>query len=222
MGLLGLLAGLLLATVTLLIESALRRIPLKTLLGGFIGLLLGEMVANLISNVFLSNLLTNKTSPFPFTAALRDLRVHGHPDRSEERRGPDALGMEGFSKNPPTPKMQKSWTPASSLTAASLTLQRPDSWRDRCSSRSSSSASFSTLPTPPILSSGRGQKGLEVLHHVQKQAGIVVKIVDKDYPLVKEVDSKLVELAKEVRGKIITMIPTSTRWHNSRDRRVEH
>jgi uncharacterized protein YacL len=31
-----------------------------------------------------------------------------------------------------------------------------------------------------------------------------VRIVDNDYPAVKEVDAKLIELAKEVRGKIVT------------------
>ena len=31
-----------------------------------------------------------------------------------------------------------------------------------------------------------------------------VRIVDNDYPQVKEVDAKLVELAKEIRGKIVT------------------
>ena len=50
----------------------------------------------------------------------------------------------------------------------------------------------------------RGKRGLEVLHHIQKQAAVDVRIVDRDYPAVKEVDSKLIELAKEVRGKIIT------------------
>jgi uncharacterized protein YacL len=50
----------------------------------------------------------------------------------------------------------------------------------------------------------RGKRGLEVLHHIQKQADVDVRIEDKDYLAVKEVDSKLIELAKEVRGKIIT------------------
>jgi uncharacterized protein YacL len=50
----------------------------------------------------------------------------------------------------------------------------------------------------------RGKRGLEVLHHIQKQANVDVRIVDKDYPSVKEVDSKLIELAKELHGKIIT------------------
>jgi uncharacterized protein YacL len=50
----------------------------------------------------------------------------------------------------------------------------------------------------------RGKRGLEVLHHIQKQVDVDVRIVDRDYPAVKEVDAKLIELAKEVRGKIIT------------------
>jgi len=50
----------------------------------------------------------------------------------------------------------------------------------------------------------RGKRGLEILHRIQKQADIHVKIVDKDYPSLKEVDTKLIELAKEVRGKIVT------------------
>jgi uncharacterized protein YacL len=50
----------------------------------------------------------------------------------------------------------------------------------------------------------RGKRGLEVLHHIQKQVGVEVRIIDRDYPAVKEVDSKLIELAKEVSGKIIT------------------
>jgi uncharacterized protein YacL len=50
----------------------------------------------------------------------------------------------------------------------------------------------------------RGKRGLEVLHHIQKQAGVDVRIVDTDFPAVKEVDSKLIELGKEVGGKIVT------------------
>jgi len=50
----------------------------------------------------------------------------------------------------------------------------------------------------------RGKRGLEVLHNIQKQVNVDVRIVERDYPAIKEVDAKLIELAKEVRGKIIT------------------
>ena len=70
MGVLGLVAGLLVAVLTLLTENALRRIPFKSLVGGFVGLLLGEMVADLISNVFLSNLLTHQRVALPLYGGL--------------------------------------------------------------------------------------------------------------------------------------------------------
>ena len=50
----------------------------------------------------------------------------------------------------------------------------------------------------------RGRRGLDVLHRIQKIAGINVRIVDEDFPNIKEVDSKLVAIAKNMNGKIIT------------------
>jgi uncharacterized protein YacL len=50
----------------------------------------------------------------------------------------------------------------------------------------------------------RGRRGLEILEKVKGAAGITVQIVEKDYPDVKEVDLKLIELAKELGAKIVT------------------
>jgi uncharacterized protein YacL len=50
----------------------------------------------------------------------------------------------------------------------------------------------------------RGRRGLDVLHKIQKMSNITVKIVDEDFPKIKEVDSKLVALGKLLNAKIIT------------------
>ena len=50
----------------------------------------------------------------------------------------------------------------------------------------------------------RGKRGLDILNKIQKQVNIEVKIVDQDFPKIKEVDAKLVALAKKMDGKIIT------------------
>ena len=50
----------------------------------------------------------------------------------------------------------------------------------------------------------RGRRGLDVLEKLKSVPGVVVQIVEKDYPDVKEVDLKLIELAKEMAGKIVT------------------
>lgn len=50
----------------------------------------------------------------------------------------------------------------------------------------------------------RGRRGLDILHKIQKISSITVKIVDEDFPKIKEVDSKLVALARMMGAKIIT------------------
>ena len=50
----------------------------------------------------------------------------------------------------------------------------------------------------------RGRRGLDVLHKIQKMSNITVKIIDEDFPKIKEVDSKLVALGKMMSAKIIT------------------
>ncbi|MBZ5495817.1 MAG: TRAM domain-containing protein [Acidobacteriia bacterium] len=50
----------------------------------------------------------------------------------------------------------------------------------------------------------RGRRGLEILEKVKGAPGITVQILEKDYPEVKEVDLKLIELAKELNAKIVT------------------
>jgi uncharacterized protein YacL len=50
----------------------------------------------------------------------------------------------------------------------------------------------------------RGRRGLDILHKIQKMSNITVKIVDEDFPKIKEVDSKLVALGKMMNAKVIT------------------
>jgi uncharacterized protein YacL len=187
-------------------ETALRQIPLKTLLGGFIGLLLGEMVANLISNVFLASLLTHQHVALPLYGGLYG--VCGYMGiRIGLKKGEDLQlsGWKLFSKNPPRTENAKILDTSVIIDGriADITetgflegpLLIPQFVLSELQHIADSSDSIKRT---------RGKRGLDVLHHIQKQAGIDVKIVDKDYPAIKEVDTKLIELAKEVRGKIIT------------------
>jgi uncharacterized protein YacL len=50
----------------------------------------------------------------------------------------------------------------------------------------------------------RGRRGLDILQKVQKMSGVEVTISDADYPEVREVDLKLIELARTLQGKIVT------------------
>ena len=50
----------------------------------------------------------------------------------------------------------------------------------------------------------RGRRGLDILQKVQKMSGLDVMISDVDFPEIREVDLKLIELARTLEGKIVT------------------
>src|SRR5207244_7918123 len=50
----------------------------------------------------------------------------------------------------------------------------------------------------------RGRRGLDILQRVQKMAHLNVQIVEQDFPHVREVDMKLIELAKVFDCKVVT------------------
>jgi uncharacterized protein YacL len=204
--LLGLIGGLFLAALTLLIEGGLKKIPLKSLLGSLIGLILGILIANLLSNVFFSNLYDHQQIVLPLLSVLYG--VCGYMGlRIGFKKGEEIhlAGWKLFSKNAPQSGNAKILDTSVIIDGriADITetgfiegaLMIPQFVLNELQHIADSSDSIKRT---------RGKRGLEVLHHIQKQANVDVRIVDRDYPSVKEVDSKLIELAKEVRGKIIT------------------
>jgi uncharacterized protein YacL len=58
--------------------------------------------------------------------------------------------------------------------------------------------------SPDPLRRARGRRGLDVLHRMQRMTQIEVRIVEEDFPRLKEVDSKLMALAKALGAKIVT------------------
>ncbi len=58
--------------------------------------------------------------------------------------------------------------------------------------------------SPDPLKRARGRRGLDILHRIQKMAHITVRITDEDFPKIREVDSKLVALARVHDAKVIT------------------
>jgi uncharacterized protein YacL len=54
------------------------------------------------------------------------------------------------------------------------------------------------------LKRNRGRRGLDILQKIQKMSNIDVTISDADFPGVRDVDLKLIELARTLHGKIVT------------------
>jgi uncharacterized protein YacL len=206
MGLWGICGGLVVAGLALLMEGRMKKIPLRNLLGSFIGLILGVMIANLISNALFSNLSNNQQIILPLYGLLYG--VCGYIGlRTGFKKGEDfhLPGWKPFSKSLPRGENTK-------ILDTSVIID------GRIADITETGFVEGPLLIPQFVLSElqhiadssdpvkrtRGKRGLEVLHHIQKQANVDVRIVDTDYPMVKEVDTKLIELAKEVHGKIVT------------------
>src|SRR5438132_761649 len=54
------------------------------------------------------------------------------------------------------------------------------------------------------LKRNRGRRGLDILQKIQKMSGVEVSVSDVDFPEIREVDLKLIELARALPGKIVT------------------
>ena len=204
--LLGFIGGLLLAALTLLIEKGLKKIPLRNLLGSFIGLILGILVANFLSHVFLPNLSNHQEMVLPLLSVLYGVCVYiGLRIGLKKGEEIHLAGWKFFPKKVSQSEKSKILDTSVIIDGriADITetgfiegpLIIPQFILNELQHIADSSDSIKRT---------RGKRGLEVLHHIQKQADVDVRIVDRDYPAVKEVDSKLIELAKEVSGKIIT------------------
>ena len=206
MGLWGFLGGLFLAALTLLMEKELKKIHLKNLLGSFIGLILGFILANLISNVFLSPLFNHQPIALSLYGGLYG--ICGYIGlRIGLKKGEEIhlSGWKVFSKSLPRSENTK-------ILDTSVIID------GRIADITETGFVEGTLLIPQFVLSElqhiadssdsvkrtRGKRGLEILHRIQKQVDVDVRIVDTDYAGIKEVDAKLIELAKEVRGKIIT------------------
>src|SRR3990172_8312539 len=99
-GLWGALGGFLLSAVTILLEGQLKKVSIKSLAGSFVGLIIGVMFANFITNVFLSNLLSDQQIILPLYGLTYG--VCGYIGlRIGLKKGEEVhlLGWKSFSRN---------------------------------------------------------------------------------------------------------------------------
>jgi uncharacterized protein YacL len=58
--------------------------------------------------------------------------------------------------------------------------------------------------SPDSIKRNRGRRGLDILQRIQKKATVEVQISAMDFPEIREVDHKLIEMARRLEGKIVT------------------
>ncbi|MFB3816946.1 MAG: PIN/TRAM domain-containing protein [Candidatus Methylomirabilales bacterium] len=203
----GAAAGLLLGLLVVGLEGRLRRVPGKVLLQGLVGLLVGLVLGRLAATAVAGLLGTALAEVLPIVLSLclvggGYLGVLLAVEKGHE------FNLASFirvMKQPPRAESYK-------LLDTSVIID------GRIADITETGFLEGTLVIPQFilrelqhiadssdpLKRNRGRRGLDILQKIQKKVDIRVEISDVDFPEIREVDNKLVAMAKSLNAKIVT------------------
>jgi len=189
----------------ILAELRIRRFSLKALLGAALGSILGILGASLISLVVARMNLAHPHDTFIQLLILILMTYVGLTSGASKGEYLDLTSLGGFFSE-------------GSLRRTAKVLDTSVIIDGRVADICKTGFLEGTLVVPHFVlrelqqiadsadsaKRNRGRRGLDVLEKIKSVPGVAVQIVEKDYPEVKEVDLKLIELAKEMAAKIVT------------------
>jgi len=200
---LGLLYGLLAGILSVLAEMLLRRLPLGSLLGGAAGLVSGTLCAYFVS------------IPLRSFMVVADLRVDVLPYIVLGYAGL-AIGLHrgrtfSLARVVDSLRERQGSGPVKILDTSAIIDGRI---ADVCETgfvegpfvipqfvlRELQHIADSADPNKRM----RGRRGLDILRKIQKMSGVDIRIVDEEFPRIREVDEKLVAMARMHHGKVVT------------------
>jgi uncharacterized protein YacL len=194
-----------LAFIILISEMRIRKLSLKTLVGAAMGSILGIIGASLISLVIGRMNFSPETQTFVQLLVLILMTYVGLISGGNKGEYLDLSSFGGFFSETGSRKSAK-------VLDTSVIID------GRVADICKTGFLEGTLVVPHFVlrelqqiadsadsaKRNRGRRGLDVLEKIKSVPGVTVQIVEKDYPDVKEVDLKLIELAKEMTAKIVT------------------
>jgi uncharacterized protein YacL len=202
--LVGALTGFIFALLALSIEKIIKKAPLKVILGGTFGLVLGLVIAQLLGYIFSGlqhpGIRISVYVILSCTFGYIGLVLGGK--KIEEIKWP---GWSLFAKG----SLKRS---GGKILDTSVIID------GRIADICETDFLEGPLVVPQFvlqelqhiadsadnLKRARGRRGLDILNRMQKGDTVEVKVVDEDYPEIREVDAKLIALAREMHAKIIT------------------
>jgi uncharacterized protein YacL len=203
---LGIASGMLLAGAVIAVERVARDIPPKVLLGGLLGLIVSLLLGHLLTTSLLSMPLGDGIDSFAVRglvhAALAYIGVVVGARKGAEFDVNEYKKMFARDIDAENPKILDTSVIIDGRVADICetgflegTLIIPQFVLRELQQIADSS--------DPIKRN-RGRRGLDILQRIQRSVGVAVKIVDQDFPKIRDVDSKLVALGKQLGAKILT------------------
>ncbi|MGI6162119.1 MAG: PIN/TRAM domain-containing protein [Christensenellales bacterium] len=195
------------------VENKLLKVPIADLISGVTGLLVGLVLAMLISNIFsdipLGWVKVGLTAITYILFGYIGLAV-------TIKRKSEISFLHGFKRSDRADRADKK--ERSRLLAAPKILDTSVIIDGRIFDICQTGLIEGTLIIPGFvlqelrhiadsadaLKRNRGRRGLDVLKKIQKELDMNIQILEKDYENTAEVDAKLLKLAKELGGKVVT------------------
>ena len=208
---LGFGSGFIIALLSILFEKRVRETPLRIIAGSAFGLIIGLIVANLLTYPLVLNVLKD-----PYLELMAYLLING------------VMGYVGFNLGMRKGDELESLFKGNLLQGISVSgknKDRPAKILDtsviidgRIADICETGFIEGTIVIPQFVlrelqyiadssdpvKRTRGKRGLDILQRIQKQISCDVTITDEDFPKIKEVDAKLVALAKVLNAKVVT------------------
>jgi uncharacterized protein YacL len=206
-GIFGILAGLLFGLLVVALERRLRRVPGKAIFHALLGLLLGLLTGRVMYGAVAGLLATFP----PFVGAMAETLCLvgggylGALVTLDKGREFNFAGFIRLLKAQPRAESYK-------LLDTSVIID------GRIADITETGFLEGTLVIPQFilrelqhiadssdpLKRNRGRRGLDILQKIQKKVDIRVEISDMEFPEIREVDNKLVAMAKALNAKIVT------------------
>lgn len=199
----------------LLVESQLNKMPIHDVIAGAVGLAIGLIIANLLGAAFSPIPIVGSYVPIVLSVILGYLGIHIMIQKRNEIAGLfefiPKLVKERAKEREKEEEKEKDNTRYKLLDTSVIIDGRI---ADIC--KSGFIEGVLVIPvfvleelqhiadSSDLLKRNRGRRGLDVLNRIQKDFDMHVKIDNRDFDDITEVDSKLVKLGQLLKGKIIT------------------
>jgi uncharacterized protein YacL len=195
--------------LTVWFETRLKRAPIQDIIAGSVGLIIGLIIANLLGSAF-SRLPWVGAILSPLSSVILGYLGISVAVNKREEIGHFLTALPIFGGRERATRTDSK--PASKILDTSVIIDGRIA--DIC--KSGFIEGPIVIPgfvleelrhiadSSDLLKRNRGRRGLDILNRIQKELDIPVQIIEKNFNDVAEVDSKLVKLAKQMNGKVIT------------------
>jgi uncharacterized protein YacL len=200
----GALAGFIFALLALSIEKIIKKAPLKVIFGGTFGLFFGLVIAQLLGYAFsgLQNSAIRISISVILSCVFGYIGLVLGGKKVEEFKWP---GWGFFAKGSHKKNGGKILDTSVIIDGRVADICETDFLEGPLIIPQFVLQELQHIAdSADNLKRARGRRGLDILNRMQKGDTVEVKVVDEDYPDIKEVDAKLIALAREMHAKIVT------------------